>query len=176
MVIGVIDVRLSRESEKATSWPRLRLKVSAIPRSHRPLVASGSTQHGHRRIKYCQAALNDTPGRREHRSASGRSARSPDLYKSVTQLHRERTEQVAALNAVAGLARPFKRGGDGANASRTHRLRGALKLVCGSGQLGKIAAARGNVDFTLCLDCCFTKFPQQRINGGAVLAEPSRKH
>jgi hypothetical protein len=43
------------------------------------------------------------------------------------QLHRERTEQVAAACAVAGLARLLQRGGGGANASRTDRLRGALE-------------------------------------------------
>jgi hypothetical protein len=42
------------------------------------------------------------------------------------QLHRERTEQVAAACAVAGLARLLQRGG-GANASRTDRLRGVLE-------------------------------------------------
>ena len=47
----------------------------------------------------------------------------------MTQLHRERTEQVAAVNPVARLARLLERGGRGANAIRTDRLRGALELV-----------------------------------------------
>src|SRR6516165_8157611 len=77
---------------------------------------------------------------------------------------------------VAGLARPFKRCCCGADASRTDCLRGALELVRGSGHLRKIAGARGNVDLPLCLYCCFAEFPQQRINGGAVVSEPRAKH
>src|SRR6516162_5507084 len=94
----------------------------------------------------------------------------------MTQLHRERTEQVAAVYPVTCLARPFKRGGGGANASRTDCLRRALELVRGSGQLGKIASARGNANLPLRLNRCFAEFRQQRINGGAVLAEPSAKY
>ena len=94
----------------------------------------------------------------------------------MTQLYRERAEQVTAACAVAGFARLLQRGGGGANAGRTDRLRGALELVRDRSQLHKIASARGNVDLPLCLNCCFTEFSQQRTNGGAVLAEPGRKH
>src|SRR5262249_43597490 len=86
-----------------------------------------------------------------------RSVRSLDLYEYVTQLDRERTEQVAAP-CVAGLAHLLQRGGGGTNASCTNRLRGPLQLVRGGGQLGKIASARGNVDLSLCLHRCFAEF------------------
>src|SRR4029450_10972162 len=105
-----------------------------------------------------------------------RSARSLDLYEYVTQLHRQRAEQVAAACAVAGLARLLQRRSGGATASRTDRLRGTLELVRDRGQLRKVAGARGNVDLPLCLNCCFTEFPQQGIHGGAIVSKPSRKH
>src|SRR5262245_64063930 len=121
--------------------------------------------------------LNEnTPGRREHRSASGRSARSLDFYKCVTHLHREGAEQIAAARAVAGLAGVLQRGGGGADAGCTDGLRGPLQLVRGGGQLGRIAGARGSIDLTLCLDGRCAEFRQQGINGGAVLAEPGAKH
>src|SRR5262249_29201867 len=101
---------------------------------------------------------------------------SLDLYEYVTQLDRERTEQVAAACAVAGLARLLQRGSGGTNASRTDRMRGALELVRGGGQLGKIASARGNANLPLRRNRCFAEFRQQRIKGSAVLAEPSAKY
>jgi hypothetical protein len=58
-----------------------------------------------------------------------RSAGSLDFYNCVTQLHRERTEQVAALYPVACLARLPKRRGGGANASRTDRLRSGVSGI-----------------------------------------------
>src|SRR5215813_12461480 len=93
-----------------------------------------------------------------------------------TQIRCQRTEQFTASVAIAGLARLLQRGGGGTNASRADCLRGALELVCGGGQLGKIASARGNADLPLRLNRCFAEFRQQRINGGAVLAEPGAKH
>src|SRR5262249_22629357 len=105
-----------------------------------------------------------------------RSARSLDLFKYVTQLHRERTEQVAAACAVAGLARLLQRGGGAANANRTHRLRSALELVRDRRQLRKVASARGDIDLPLGLNCCFPEFPQQGIHGGPIVSKPSRKH
>src|SRR5215467_12037261 len=89
-----------------------------------------------------------------------------------TQIRCQRTEQFTASVAVAGLARLLQRGGDGTNASRTDRLRGALELVRGGGQLGKFASVRGNADLALRLNRCFAEFRQQRSNGGAVLAKP----
>jgi hypothetical protein len=83
-----------------------------------------------------------------------------DLYEYLTQLHRERIEQVAAACGVAGLARLLQRGGGGANASRTDRLRGTLELVRDRGHLCKVASARGNVDLPLSASMLFTEFPQ----------------
>src|SRR5262249_56743950 len=94
----------------------------------------------------------------------------------MTQWHGGGTERAVRAAALAALARLLQRGGGGANASRTHRLRGALELVRDRGQLRNVASARGNVDIPLCLNCCFTEFPQQRINGRAVVPEPRAKH
>src|SRR5262249_60601682 len=92
------------------------------------------------------------------------------------QLPCERTAKFTPCFALAGFPRLLQRGGGGTNASRADCLRGALELVCGGGQLGKIASARGNADLPLRLNRCFAEFRQQRINGGAVLAEPGAKH
>src|SRR5262249_40964771 len=93
-----------------------------------------------------------------------------------TQIRCQRTEQFTASVAVAGLARLLQRGGGGTNASRADRLRGALELVRGGGQLGKFASARGNADLPLRLNRCFAEFRKQRMNGRAVLAKPSAKY
>src|SRR5262249_44896842 len=170
----------ARESENAMSWPEVTVKAvsnsdevvfrsSSDGRSNTVTAASNIVRRRCMRHSGPQGASTTC-----HRFTSIRSIL--DLYKCITQLHRERTEQVPAVYLVACLARPFKRGGGGANASRTDCLRGALELVRGSGQLGKIASARGNANLPLRLNRCFAEFPQQRINGGAVLAEPSRKH
>ena len=98
-----------------------------------------------------------------------------DFNKCVTQLHRERTEQVTAVYPVADLARLLEGRGGGANAGCTDRLRGAPELVRCHGQCRKVAGARGSVDLPFHLDCRVTEFPQQRIDGGAIVAEPSRK-
>ena len=73
-----------------------------------------------------------------------RSCRSTcvfDFDKGVTQLHRERTEQVAATQAVAAFARLLQRGGGGGDPGRTDRLRGAFELVRGGGQCRDVALA-----------------------------------
>ena len=87
-------------------------------------------------------------------------ARCFDFRKCITQMDRERTEQIAAACAVAGLARLLQRRGGGPNATRTDRLRGTLQLMRDRGQLRKVASARGDIDLSPSLDCCFTEFPQ----------------
>src|SRR5262245_55674612 len=104
-----------------------------------------------------------------------RASQSLDFNKCVTQLHRERTEQVTAVYPVADLARLLEGSGSSPNASRTDRLRGAPQLVRCQGQCRKVAGARGNIDLPFHLDCRFAEFPQQRLDGGAIIAEPSRK-
>src|SRR5215813_14568309 len=81
-----------------------------------------------------------------------------------TQIRCQHTEQFTASVAVAGLARLLQRGSGGTNASRTDRLRGALELVRGSGQLGKIASARGNANLPLRLNNSYEEFCQHRLN------------
>src|SRR5215470_6884494 len=95
-----------------------------------------------------------------HRLRLDQPARCFDFRKRITQFDRERTEQIAAACAVAGLASLLQRRGGGPNATRTDRLRGTLQLMRDRGQLRKVASARGNVDLSPSLDCCFTEFPQ----------------
>src|SRR5262245_3967849 len=104
-----------------------------------------------------------------------RASDSLDFNKGMAQLHRERTEQVTAVYPVADLARLLEGRGGGANADGTDRLRGSPELVRCHGQGRKVPVARGGVNLPFRLDRGLTEFPQQRIDGGAIVAEPSRK-
>src|SRR6266446_4518261 len=110
------------------------------------------------------------------RSRLCRSPRSLDFHKCVTQLDREWTQQVAAACAVAGSARLLQRRGGGADAGCTDCLRGALELVRSRGQGRKVAGVRGSFNLVFRLHRRFTEFPKERIDGGAVVTEPNRKH
>ena len=128
----------------------------------------------------------DCAGRARHRFRLGmcqiighrlrRCVGSLDVHKGVTHLHSERAEQVAAACAVAGFARLLQRGSRGGNAGCADRLRGALELVRGRGQSGEVASARGGIDLALGIDRRLTEFSSSEVDGGAVVAEPTRKH
>src|SRR5262245_9477925 len=104
-----------------------------------------------------------------------RSAGAFDLDDRLAQLHCERTEQVETACAIAGLAGELQRGGCGAYPRRADCLGGALEFVGSGRQGGKVAGARGNLDLVLGTDRRVTKCAQQRIDGGAIAAEPVRK-
>src|SRR5215467_10172220 len=103
------------------------------------------------------------------------SAGALDLEECLAQLHCERTEQVETACAVACLARELQRRGGGAYPRRADCLGGALEFVCSGRQGGKIAGARGHLDLVLGPGRRVTKCIQQRIDGGAIAAQPGRK-
>src|SRR5262245_62091995 len=98
-----------------------------------------------------------------------RSTCSLDVYKCVTELHCERTEQVATVCPVAGLASLLQRCSGATKTGRTDCLRGATELVCCRSQFREVARARGSLDVPFGIDRRFTEFSQQRIDGGLVV-------
>ena len=135
-----------------------------------------SERRPQRKHHWCYRCSSAARG--HHRPASdwGDPLDPLDVRTGVPHLHREPTEQRAAACAIAGLGCLLQRRGGGANSGRTDSLRGALELVRDRSQFRKIAGARGRVDLPFRINCCFAESPQQRINCGAVLAQPGRQH
>src|SRR5262245_66339355 len=104
-----------------------------------------------------------------------RSAYSLDVYKCLTELHCERTEQVTTVCSVAGLAGLLQRRSGVTKTGCTDCLRGAPELMCCRSQFRDVARTRGSIDFPFGIDRRFAEFSQQRNDGCLVVRSEERR-